>query len=441
LPPFTTEVCEPMSNKLIALFLVSILASKNLGAQMNFDTVHLKLAEAEKMFLDSNLQLLAQKYNIDVQRALILQARLWPNPNFSLDRGPIIPIHDPNSEFPNSNFFLHSENAASLSQLILLAGKRNKQIKIAQANTTLAEYQFFDLLRTLKYTLRTDFFNIYYLEQSAKVYDAEINALRQIVTAFDQQEGKGYIAEKEVVRIKAQLYSFESEYNDLINQINDTQSELRLVLQVKPDVFIDPLPDSLSIGRLDPARYPLSTLMDSAYHNRTDLQIARTNTNINKLGYDYQKALAVPDLTIGLSYDEQGSYANNFTSLGVSIDLPVLNRNQGNIKSAKAQIANSAALERSTVATVAENVSHSLQKAFAQDRLFKGLDPKFSSEFERLVHEVLINYQKRNISILEFLDFYDSYKQNILQINTIQFNRISAFEDINYYTGTNFFNQ
>ncbi len=425
--------------KLTLYFVMLFLASSGF-AQKPQDTLPLRLNDAERIFLDSNYQLLAQKYNIDAQKALIIQARLWPNPNLSISRGPVIPIYDPNSQYPHSNFFFHSENSVSLSQLILLAGKRNKQIKLAQANSTLSEYQFFDLIRTLKYTLRTDFFNIYYLQQSAKVYDAEIRALQQIVSAFAQQEGKGYIAEKEVVRIRAQLYSFQSEFNDLINQINDIESELRLVLQVKPFVYIDPMPDSVSVNTLDPSKFPLSTLIDSAYHNRTDLQIARINTSINRLNYNYQKALAVPDLTVGFSYDEQGSYANNFTAIGASMDLPFLNRNQGNIKSAKALIANTAALEKSTVATVDENVNRSLQKAFAQDKLFKGIDPKFSDDFERLMHEVLINYQRRNIGLLDFLDFYDSYKQNVLQINSIKYNRVQAFEDINFYTGTNFFN-
>src|SRR5665213_639739 len=122
-------------------------------AQMSEDTATVTLPQAEKMFLDSNLQLLAQKYNIDAQQALIIQARLWPNPNLSLNRGPVIPLYDAQSNYPHSNFFLHSENSAGVSQLILLAGKRNKQIKLAKANAELAKYQFFDLLRTLKYTL------------------------------------------------------------------------------------------------------------------------------------------------------------------------------------------------------------------------------------------------------------------------------------------------
>jgi cobalt-zinc-cadmium efflux system outer membrane protein len=405
------------------------------NAQMPIDSVGVTLSSAEKMFLDSNYQLLAQRYNIDAQKALEIQAKLYPNPNFSISHG--LYSGQLKQFFPLG---VNDETAASLSQLILLAGKRNKQVKLSQENTKLSEYQFFDLVRTLKYTLRTDFFNIYYLRQSAKVCDTEIKALQQIVNAFNQQEGKGYIAQTEVVRIKAQLYSFQSEYNDLINQINDAESELKLILQAKPSKFIDPLVDTSSVMNLDPNKYAINVLLDSAYKNRTDLQIAITNTNINKLNYNYQKSLAVPDLSLSLGYDEQGSFLTNYFGIGAAIDLPVFNRNQGNIKSAKAMIAFSNATEKSTVAMVDENVNRSLQKAFAQEKLFRGIDKKFSADFERLMHEVLINYQKRNISILEFLDFYDSYKQNALQINSIQYNRVQAFEDINYYTGTNFYN-
>jgi cobalt-zinc-cadmium efflux system outer membrane protein len=424
-----------MQRKWFILILGSFF-SLSLRAQPHQDTLRLALPEAEKMFLDSNLQLLAQRYSIDASKALVIQARLWPNPNFSI--GHTLYSGTLDKFFPLGR---NDETTAGLSQLILLAGKRNKQVKLAQENTRLTEFQFFDLLRTLKYTLRTDFFQIYFLRQSAGIYDEEIRALGQVVDAFTQQQGKGYISEKEVIRIKAQLYSFQSEYSDLLNQINGLESELRLVLQARPNFFIDPAVDSGAITRLDPAQFPLPVLIDSAYHNRTDLQIARINTNINQLNYNYQRSLAVPDLTLSLGYDEAGSFLYNYYGVGASIDLPFFNRNQGNIKSAKAQIASSRVAQRSTQATVEENVTTSLQKAFAQQKLYRTIDPKFYTDFQRLLHEVLSNYQKRNISILDFLDFYDSYKQNTLQLNTIGFNRVSAFEDINYYTGTNFFNE
>ena len=72
--------------------------------------------------------------------------------------------------------------------------------------------------------------------------------------------------------------------------------------------------------------------------------------------------------------------------------------------------------------------------------MFGTIDPKFAADFQRLNDEVLNHIFGVNISILDFLDFYDSFKQNIVQMNTIQYNRVNAFEDINYYTGTNFFN-
>jgi len=424
---------------IICLIIFSCCKIQAQESNMFKDTIKISQDSAETIFLRNNFQVLAQRYNVDAQKALIIQAKLLPNPNFSFSRGPLIPIYDPGSSYPHSNFFSNSENAASVSQLILLAGKRNKQIKIAEANAKLSEYQLFDLIRTLKYTLRTDFFSIYYLQQSAKVYDKEIQSLQHVVDAFNLLSGKGYIAEKEVIRVKAQLYSLKSEYNDLINQINDTESELRLVLQVK-NVFIFPVVNNFKIDSLNPDKYSVATLIDTAYKNRTDLLIAKTNTSINKLNYDYQKALAVPDITASFSWDRQGSYATNFNSAGIAIDLPFFNRNQGNIKSAKFMINNTDYTEKSVAATVEEQIRRALQKAYDNDKLLHSIDPKFNADFDRLLGEVLKNYEKRNMGLLDFLDFYDSYKQNVLQINSLQLNRVNAFENLNFYTATNFYN-
>lgn len=418
--------------------MVFITCATNICAQQQLpsDTLRLSRDSAESLFLHNNYQLLAQEYNIDATKALEIQAKLYPNPNLALSRGPLIPTHAPN---PNANFIRNSSTSISLSQLILLASKRNKLVKLAQANTKLAEYQFFDLIRTLKYILRTNFYNIYYLQQSAKAYNEEITSLKQVVSAFAQLNGKGYIAEKEVIRIRAQLYDLQAEYIALQNQINDMESQLKLVLQVKPATFIAPDIDTIVVASLSPAKYPLAALVDTAYKNRTDLMIAKANTNIGKLNYNYQKALATPDLSVSFAYDQQGSYVTNFTSLGLAMDLPFFNRNQGNIKSAKIMMDVNQATQKATEATIEENVYRALQKAFTQDKMLQGIDPHFAKDFDRLMHEVLINYQKRNIGLLDFLDFYDSYKQSILQLNSIQYNRVSAFEDLNFYTGTSLF--
>lgn len=396
------------------------------------DTISLKLDSIEHIFLQKNLVLLAQRYNIDAQRALISQAKLFPNPTANF--GTTIYQTATKQFFPIGKT---GEFSAGLSQVILLAGKHNKQVKIAQTNATLSEYQFYDLLRTLKHTLRTDFFNIHFLLQSAKVYDSEIASLQQVTDAFARQKGKGYISEKEVIRVKAQLYSLQNEQNELKSQLNDVQSELRLLMQSK-NVFVIPQVDEAVLATLNPEKYPLQVVIDSAYNTRPDLKIAKLNTDLSTQNYHLQKALAVPDLSIQLGYDQQGSYINNLTTLGFGIDLPFLNRNQGNIRSARAMIQLNQATFDATRATVDEQIYSTLKRVIENDRLLKNRDASFEKDFSRLLGEVLKNYQVRNINLLEFLDFYDSYKQNTLQVNSIKFNRVSAFEDLNYYTGIDY---
>lgn len=417
----------------VLCLLLAIDAKSQQDYGIKPDTISLRLDSLENGFLQKNLLLLAQRYNIDAQKALVAQAKLFPNPN--LNSGTTLYQTATKQFFPIGK---DGELSVGLSQVIMLAGKHNKQVKIAQTNAALSEYQFYDLLRTLKHTLRTDFFDIHFLLQSAKVYDTEISALQQVTDAFARQNGKGYISEKEVIRVKAQLYNLESEYNDLKTQINDVQSELRLLLQTK-NIFVIPTVDSEALKELNPSKYPLAVILDSAYDTRPDLKIAKLNTDLSTQNYHLQKAMAVPDLTVQLGYDQQGSYINNLTTLGFGIDLPFLNRNQGNIKSAKALIKYNQAAFEATQASVNEQIYNAMLKAIGNDKLLKSRDMSFEKDFKRLLDEVLKNYQVRNISLLDFLDFYDSYKQNTLQINAINFNRISAFEDLNYYSGIDFF--
>ena len=147
----------------------------------------------------------------------------------------------------------------------------------------------------------------------------------------------------------------------------------------------------------------------------------------------------MPDLTLSIDYDEAGGFLYNYYGIGASIDLPFFNRNQGNIKSAKALIAFADATQKSTEATVQENVYRALQKAYANQKLYKNIDPSFARDFERLSQAELSQYEKRNIGLLEFQSFYDAYKQNTVQVNNILFNRVSAFEDLNFYTGSNLY--
>jgi len=393
------------------------------------DTLKLTVRQAEDQFIKNNLSLIVARYNIDNASAQIITARLFQNPDFSFSNG----IHA--SGVPNA----FSEQSASVSQLFYTAGKRNKNIQLAKIGVEQAKYQFFDLLRTLKFTLRNDFYTIYYNEQSAKVYNEEITSLSKTLGVFREQYTKGNIAQNEVLRIQSQLYSLQTEYISLLAGIDTTESELKLLIKVSPKTYVEPGVTSDSKEMVSQVAY--QQLLDSAYLNRYDLRYSKATVDYSDMNLKLQKATAIPDVSLSFNYDKLGSYGNNFMSAGIAFSLPFFNRNQGAIKQAHIAVDQSKVQLQSQQDQVESDVATNYKGALRLEQLYNSFDPQFKDDFTHLIQEVFKNYEKRNISMLEFLDFYDSYKTNTLQMNSLQLNRVLSLEQLNYATGTSFFNK
>lgn len=402
-------------------------------AQATGDTLKITIQQAQDLFVKNNLQLIIQRYNIDNASAAIVTARLFPNPDFSFTNG----IHTNDATQGPA----YKDQSFNISQLFTTAGKRNKSIQLAKIGVEQSKYQFFDLLRTLKFTLRSDFYTIYFQEQSAKVYTQEINSLSKTLSVFKEQYTKGNIAQKEVLRIQSQLYSLQAEYNNLQTGIDTVQSELKLLIKVSPAITIEPIVNYNLDGKNIVESVPYQRLLDSAYSNRYDLRLAKTSLDYNNVNLQLQKATAVPDFSLSLNYDKYGGYGTNFLGAGIEFNLPFFNRNQGGIKQARIAIDQSKVQLQSQQNQVESDVATNYKGALRLEKLYNSFDPQFKADFNHLIQEVFKNYEKRNISMLEFLDFYDSFKTNTLQLNTLQLNRITSLEQLNYVTGTAFFNQ
>ncbi len=395
------------------------------------DTLKITIKQSEDRFLKNNLQLLAQHYNIGIAEAQVITARLFPNPDFGINTG-LAGTNEPNP---------FVEQSANISQLITTAGKRNKSIQLAKIGVEQSKYQFFDLIRTLKFTLRSDFYTVYFQRQSANVYTQEIGSLNKTLTAYKDQYAKGNIAEKELLRIQAQLYSLQVEYNGLLTGIDTTESQLKLMLRVPSNTAIDPQVTENIAGKETLTNVPYQRLLDSAYVNRYDLKYSKITVDYNNMNLALQKATAVPDVSVSLNFDKLGSYGNNFLSAGISLPLPLFSRNQGNIKQAHLQVDQSKLQLQSQQSIVESDVATNYKIALRLEKLYNSFDPKFKQDFNHLIEEVLKNYVKQNISMLEFLDFYDSFKTNTLQLNSLLLSRVTSLEQLNYVTGTPFFNQ
>ena len=142
------------------VFLISffLLLTGGICAQQA-TTGTLTLKEAEQRFLERNLSLIAERYNIDMAQAQVLQARLFENPVISLEQNVYNRL--------NGKVFLifgkEGETVVEVEQVIRLAGQRNKQIKLEKINKEIAEYQFEEVMRTLRQELNEKFVQVYFL--------------------------------------------------------------------------------------------------------------------------------------------------------------------------------------------------------------------------------------------------------------------------------------
>ena len=393
------------------------------------DSVKVSLPQIEALYLQQNLQLLAQHYKIDIAKAQVIQAKLYSNPNFQFTGNIYNPELKKAFDMSNST----GEYAVNIQQVILLAGKRNKQVKLAQTNQAIEENSFFDLLRTLRFTLHSDFYKLGFLQNTIGAYGRQITYLESLTDAYQSLQSKGAVTLKDEVRIKSLLYTLKAEQASLQNQATDLESELQLLIRnnnacVVP--VIDPLPNGDVLTGLT-----LSALLDTAYNNRYDLKLAQNTLLSGQQNYALQKAMAIPDLTLGASFDKRGSFVENAGFFNLGIDLPVFNRNQGNIKAARFAVDQNKILVQQQRNQVENDVRTAYTKALNTGNMLRTFDPGFRADNQRLLTAITENFQKKNISLLDFTDFYESYKENITRINDLQNEQMQALELLQFAVG------
>ena len=64
----------------------------------------------------------------------------------------------------------------------------------------------------------------------------------------------------------------------------------------------------------------------------------------------------------------------------------------------------------------------------------------FERNFEKLITGVNENFTKRNISLLEFIDYYDSYKETCIQLHELKNDVFLGMENLNTTIGQNILN-
>lgn len=414
------------------LFLLFLLLAGKMCAQQVAGTLTLK--EAEQRFLERNLSLIAERYNIDMAQAQVLQAKLFENPVISLEQNVYNRLNGKYFDFGKEG-----EAVVEIEQVIHLAGQRNKQVRLEKINKEIAEYQFEEVMRTLRQELNEKFVEVYFLSKSIAIYEKEVNSLQALLGGMKIQQEKGNISLMEISRLESVLFSLRKEKNERENDLLTTRGELNLLLNLPEDTQVQLSLDEEVLQQLDLSQLSFADLK-AIINERPDQKIARSTVNASRANLKLQKSMAFPEFSVKGNYDRVGNFINDYFAIGVSLSVPIFNRNQGNIKAARFSIqqagvqqeyaANRADMELFTAYT-------SLEKA---TQLYQSTNMDLERNFEKLITGVNENFTRKNISLLEFIDYYDSYKETCIQLYEIKKNVFLAMENLNTVVGQNVLN-
>jgi outer membrane protein, heavy metal efflux system len=391
------------------------------------DTLHLSIKRADSIFLAKNYYLLAANMNIEAQRAQIVQAKIYPNPIFTADV---------NAYDPTNNQVLHvgktGQKTFQLEQLILLGGKRRSEIDLAKTNAGIAELEFQQLVRELKFRLHSDLYTIGQQDFLLRKYTNQLNLLDTLLKSYEIQATKGNIPLKEVVRLRGAYIQLNNDRAELFQSYIQTQTDLQILLQTNSIVLPDPKDE-------DPERYltpiSLSEIQTTAMENLPELLVIKQNKVLAEQYLKYQKRAAVPDINLFASYDQRGGAFNNQINAGISIPLPLWNRNQGNIKTSQYRLQEAEysllAKENEIVSRINNNYAYYMQTVSE----YKKSNELYNDDFEKTVQGMSTNFQKRNVSIIEFMDFFESYNDVLAELMRIKTQLVISAEQINLLTG------
>lgn len=383
------------------------------------------LQDCESQFLEKNLFLLASQYNIKAAAAVTIQAHIWNNPTITASL---------NAYNPERNQYFdigkEGEKAFGIEQLFYLGGKKRNEVKLAQINEKVAEFEFNDLLRTLKLQLRKSFYTVYYNTKSLETTDKQLVHIEDLIKSYTIQTQKGNVPLSDLVRLQSLYLNFKKERMEVVTDNIDEQASLKLLLN-ELNTVIPKVSDTDFDKYIKDIPLDLKAFEALAMANRPDYLAKQKSIEANEVNIKWQKSLSVPDITVGANYDQRSGAFNKEANLSLGIPLPLWNVNKGNIKYAQFILEQSKVDKQNFELQMQTEITSSWIKWDESRKNYGIVNPTFNADFDAVYNGILNNFQKRNISLLEFTDFMESYNQVTIQINELKKRVVLSGEELN----------
>jgi len=420
---------------LFAIWMVT-LSTRLVHAQT--DSLALTLPQAEQQFIQKNFVLLAQKYNVNVAEAAKEQAKLWYNPNLFVETNlyngysnKLLPYgHNADLYNPTGGVI-----NIQVQQIVSLVKLRSKLVQLAETNVALQQSAFQDLMRNVRFQLAQAFGNLATNQQKLTMLQLQGKQLASLLEAFRAQLKLGVIAPYEVTRLELEQKNWESDLTDLNAQISQDEATLRTLLSINGTTYITPV-NEVSTPKTAGA---LNDLVSQALTLRPDLRLADQQISYNQQNLTYQKALATPNLTLGADYQRVGAAFPHYLGVQALIDLPIRNKNQGNIQAARWGIDQAKEGRNAVGIQVEQEVVNAYQQYTQATQLQAKITPEYLQSIQDISKNATEDYTRRVIDLVSFIDKIRAYKDAQLMLIDSANRLYQAQQQLNYVTNAKVF--
>ena len=380
--------------------------------------------------VEKNLSLMAEKQNVPVAQARVLQASLRPNPILSanwdyldwLRRGYGVHNTDGPPEY-NAHFDYPMERG----------GKRDRRIEVAEKTTSVAELRFLDSMRLLVLSVQSAFVDLLSAKESLALAQQNLAVFNSILTVNEAKVKAGELAGVEVTRTRVAQQQFE-------NTVRQAQLHVRTASNILQSLLgrtaLSPEFDIAGGLRSDPQVVLLDEIRAQALQIRPDLLAQRKDAERAEADIRLQKANGKWDYTIGSGFHRQYDYANGITfGIYYAMPLQIHNRNQGEILRAQREYDQAGLRTRAVESGIIAEVENAWQQYNTAKDLLQRISGLLVPEARQVREITEYSYRRGEASLLEFLDAQRAYNDAIQGYNDARADYTRSLHLIDAVTG------
>jgi cobalt-zinc-cadmium efflux system outer membrane protein len=392
-------------------------------------SARITLEEAIRLALQHNHALEAARATILENQAQEVTANLRPNPVLSWD-AQFLPIFEPN-KFTADYLDNQAQFDLGIGYLFERGRKRQHRFQAAKDQTTVTRSQVADNQRVLVFNVSQQFIGAVLAQSTVDFAKQDLDSFQKTVDISQSRYKAGDMSEGDFLKIQLQLLQFQTDLSTAL------LAKVEAIAALRQLVGFESVPDMFDVdGKLDyqPVHAGLEDLRALAMRSRPDLLAARQSVNAARSQELLAEANSKRDLNASFNYSHVA--ATNTGAVFFNIQLPIFDRNQGEIARTRYAITQSQQMASEAAEQVMSDVVDAYQALRTSDeivQLYRGgyVD---AAQKSRDISEYA--YKKGAASLLDFLDAERTYRANQLAYRQALASYMTALEQTRQAVGT-----